>query len=69
MHHAILIDQGTADPFLITQLKPELFQAACKKAGQNLNLRMQRGYDHSYFFISSFMRDHIEHHARLLAQN
>lgn len=67
--HPILIDQGTADPFLASQLKPELFEAACLEAKQPLVLRMQPQYDHSYFFISSFMQDHIEHHARLLAQN
>ncbi|MGB0720714.1 MAG: S-formylglutathione hydrolase, partial [Bdellovibrionales bacterium] len=50
---AILIDQGTADDFLTAQLKPELFEDACKGAGQALNLRMQDGYDHSYYFISS----------------
>ena len=61
---AILIDQGLADDFLEAQLKPELFEAACLQAGQKLTLRMQKGYDHSYFFIHSFMADHLEwHHA------
>jgi S-formylglutathione hydrolase len=63
----ILIDQGTADPFLEqNQLLPEVFQTACRQAGQPLTLRFQAGYDHSYFFIASFMADHIEHHASLL---
>jgi len=62
----ILIDQGTADDFLQQQLKPELFEKACQQAGQPLKLRMQDGYDHSYYFISTFMPDHIAHHARFL---
>ena len=63
----ILIDQGLADPFLEQQqLKPELFEAACKEAGQPLALRMQPGYDHGYYFISTFMEDHIRHHAERL---
>lgn len=63
----ILIDQGLKDDFLEEQLKPELFKEACKKAGQKLNLRLQDGYDHSYFFIQSFIDDHLEHHAKYLA--
>lgn len=59
----ILIDQGTADQFLSEQLKPEIFEAACKEAGQPLTLRRQDGYDHSYYFIQTFMEDHIRHHA------
>ena len=62
----ILIDQGSADPFLRQHLRPELFEMACRETGQSLNLRMQEGYDHSYFFISSFMEDHIRHHAKYL---
>jgi S-formylglutathione hydrolase len=63
----ILIDQGTADPFLAQhQLLPEHFQAACQQAGQPLTLRMQEGYDHGYFFIATFMEDHIRHHASAL---
>ncbi|WP_448191648.1 S-formylglutathione hydrolase [Azospirillum sp. sgz301742] len=62
----ILIDQGTADEFLDTQLKPELFEEACRAAGIPLTLRRQPGYDHSYYFIASFVGDHIAHHARLL---
>jgi S-formylglutathione hydrolase len=64
----ILIDQGTADGFLSEQLKPELFESACRSSGQALRLRMQEGYDHSYFFIASFMADHISHAARALGQ-
>src|SRR6201991_3693207 len=63
----ILIDQGQADKFLEGQLKPELFEQACAEAGQALVLRRQAGYDHSYYFISSFMDDHLRHHARVLA--
>lgn len=59
----ILVDQGTGDSFLEGQLKPELLQQMCEKTGQPLTLRMQEGYDHSYYFISSFMRDHLEWHA------
>jgi len=63
----ILIDQGTADNFLAQQqLLPEKFAEACKKVGQPLNLHYQEGYDHSYFFIMSFMRKHLEHHAPFL---
>ncbi len=62
----ILIDQGDADSFLTNQLKPELFEAACKDAQQLLTLRLQPGYDHSYYFIASFMEDHIQHHAMAL---
>lgn len=63
----ILVDQGTGDQFLETQLKPELLQAACDKAGQTLTLRMQPGYDHSYFFMASFIDDHLEWHAARLS--
>lgn len=59
----ILIDQGEADPFLEAQLKPELFDQACAEAGQPLLLRRHAGYDHSYWFISSFIDDHLRHHA------
>ena len=62
----ILIDQGLADQFLEDQLKPELFAAACQAAGQRLTLRKQTGYDHSYYFIASFIEDHLRwHHERL----
>jgi len=60
----LLIDQGTIDPFLNQhQLLPDVFAAACKQSGQPLQLRMQEGYDHGYYFISTFMADHIRHHA------
>ncbi|OKH27467.1 S-formylglutathione hydrolase [Chroogloeocystis siderophila] len=62
----ILIDQGTVDKFLVDQLKLELFASACAKANQPLNLRMQPGYDHSYYFIATFIEDHIRHHAAAL---
>jgi len=64
----ILVDQGAADDFLEEQLKPEALQAACEAAGHPLQLRMQPGYDHSYFFIASFIEDHLRHHARALAR-
>lgn len=59
----ILIDQGTADQFLVEQLHPEKFSAAAAKSGQALTLRMQPGYDHGYYFIQTFMADHLRHHA------
>ena len=62
----ILVDQGDADPFLIDQLKPELLVAAAQAAGQTLTLRMQPGYDHSYFFMASFVDDHVAFHATRL---
>ncbi|MBD2435730.1 S-formylglutathione hydrolase [Nostoc sp. FACHB-110] len=62
-HSPILIDQGTGDQFLTQQLLPEVFEQACAAVGQPLNLRYQPGYDHSYYFISSFIGDHIRHHA------
>ncbi|MEM9266864.1 MAG: S-formylglutathione hydrolase [Cyanobacteria bacterium P01_F01_bin.13] len=63
----ILIDQGLDDPFLEQQqLKPKVFQAACEEMGQPLTLRMQTGYDHGYYFISTFMEDHIRQHAETL---
>ena len=62
----ILIDQGDQDSFLNDTLRPEIFEAACKKVGQPLSLRMQPGYDHSYYFISTFIEDHLRHHAAVL---
>lgn len=62
----ILLDQGAADPFLKRELKPHLFAAACAAAGQKLQLRLQPGYDHSYYFIQSFIADHVKHHSRIL---
>ena len=62
----ILVDQGDADQFLTDQLKPELLKAAADKAGQKLTIRMQPGYDHSYFFMASFIDDHVAFHAARL---
>jgi S-formylglutathione hydrolase len=62
----ILIDQGLADQFLEQQLHPHLFEAACSKVGQRLTLRNHAGYDHGYYFISSFVEDHLRHHSRIL---
>jgi S-formylglutathione hydrolase len=62
----ILIDQGTKDQFLESQLLPELLQDACERAGVPLELRMRDGYDHSYFFVASFIEDHLRFHARNL---
>ena len=59
---SILIDQGASDQFLEGQLKPEAFQAACEAHGQPLQLNYREGYDHSYFFISSFVKDHLQFH-------
>lgn len=63
---ALLVDQGDADQFLADQLKPDLLAAACADAGIDLTLRMQPGYDHSYYFISTFMPDHLRWHAARL---
>lgn len=62
----ILIDQGDADKFLSEQLQPQKFEEACRKAKAPLLLRLQPGYDHSYYFISTFIDDHIRHHAQAL---
>ncbi|MGI9289967.1 MAG: S-formylglutathione hydrolase [Gammaproteobacteria bacterium] len=62
----IRVDVGDADDFLAEQLKPELFENACSEAGQALDLRMQPGYDHSYFFIASFIEEHLRFHAQFL---
>lgn len=62
----LLVDQGDADPFLSDQLKPELLEQACRGAGIGLTLRMQPGYDHSYYFISTFLPDHVAWHAHRL---
>ncbi len=62
----ILVDQGAADDFLTEQLKPELLQAACEQAGQKLRMRLHPGYDHSYYFISTFIGDHVAFHAERL---
>ncbi|MFY0636959.1 MAG: S-formylglutathione hydrolase [Maricaulis maris] len=62
----ILIDQGEADQFLDAQLRPELFEAACREAGQPVTVRRHPGYDHSYWFIASFIEDQLSHHAKAL---
>ena len=62
----ILVDVGTDDPFIEKELRPELLEAACAEAGIPLTLRRQRGYDHSYFFISTFMAEHLRWHAERL---
>jgi len=64
----LLVDQGTADDFLAEHLRPELLAAACAAAGIPLSLRMQQGYDHSYYFISTFMEDHLGWHAERLSR-
>ncbi len=65
----LLIDQGLADKFLAEQLHPHLLEAACAQTGQPLTLRRHAGYDHGYYFIQSFMADHLAHHARALCVN
>lgn len=62
----ILVDQGERDDFLAVQLKPEALRNAADKAGYPLELRLQPGYDHSYYFIASFIEDHLRHHAQVL---
>jgi S-formylglutathione hydrolase len=62
----ILVDQGTADKFLAEQLKPGLLEAACKEAGQPLTLNLREGYDHGYFFIQTFIGEHLAWHAERL---
>ncbi len=67
-HSPILVDQGTGDKFLVEQLLPEVFEQACAEVSQPLVLRYQQGYDHSYYFIATFIEDHIRHHAIALLQ-
>ncbi len=62
----ILVDTGTADQFLDEQLRPEIFTEACERHGQRLDYRMRDGYGHDYYFIATFMDDHIAHHALAL---
>lgn len=62
----LLIDQGLNDSFLTEQLHPDRFETACQKAGQKLTLRHHEDYDHGYYFISTFMADHLQHHRKLL---
>jgi S-formylglutathione hydrolase len=61
-----LVDQGMSDKFLSEQLHPEALESACARAGQPLTLRRHAGYDHGYYFIASFVADHLAHHARFL---
>ena len=63
----LLVDQGLADKFLAEQLHPHLLEQACAQAGQPLTLRRHEGYDHGYYFVASFMADHLRHHAHHLA--
>lgn len=65
-NNAILIDQGLSDKFLDNQLNPKLFEKACENVRQVLTLRFHEGYDHGYYFISSFIEDHLRHHAKNL---
>ena len=62
----LLVDQGEADQFLDLQLYPESLEAACRQSGLELTLRRHAGYDHGYYFIASFMEDHLRHHAGIL---
>jgi S-formylglutathione hydrolase len=66
LNSAILIDQGLSDKFLIGQLNPKIFEKACETVRQVLTLRFHEGYDHGYYFISSFIEDHLRHHANIL---
>ncbi len=61
--YPVLIDQGGADPFLEQQLQPQKFLAACEQAGQDLQFHLRPGYDHSYYFVATFMADHLAYHA------
>lgn len=63
----LLVDQGEGDEFLATQLRPELLEAACHTANHPLTLRRHAGYDHGYYFIATFIGEHVEHHARALS--
>jgi S-formylglutathione hydrolase len=65
-HAPILVDQGTGDKFLAEQLNPEIFADACRRSGQAFELRMHAGYDHGYYFIQTFMEEHLRWHARQL---
>jgi S-formylglutathione hydrolase len=62
----ILVDQGTADQFLARELQPKLFETACREAGQPLDLQLRDGYDHSYWFVQTFVERHLRHHASVL---
>lgn len=63
----ILVDQGADDPYLAEQLKPELLEAACQERGLPLELRIHDGYDHGYYFISTFIEEHLRFHADQLS--
>jgi S-formylglutathione hydrolase len=63
----LLIDQGLADQFLERELRPEIFEQACQQSGYPLTLRRHEGYDHGYYFISTFIADHLRHHAQILS--
>ncbi len=65
----LLVDQGEADEFLAGHLRPDLLRAACAAAGHPLTLRLHPGYDHSYYFIASFLNDHFAHHAKALGKD
>lgn len=67
--YPILVDQGEGDEFLATQLRPDDLVAAARQSGQQLTLRLQAGYDHSYFFIATFIEEHIRFHAKNLGKN
>jgi S-formylglutathione hydrolase len=62
----MLVDQGEQDPFLLDQLKPSVLQKACAMAEHPLKMRLHPGYDHSYFFVASFIQEHLEYHAAAL---
>lgn len=66
--HELLVDQGAADPFL-DQLRPDLLRSACEQSGQALTLREHEGYDHGYFFVSTFIEDHLHFHAKALQRS
>lgn len=65
----LLVDQGSADPFLEKELRPKLLKSACEAAGIDLTLNLREGYDHSYYFISTFMADHLRWHAARLSKD
>jgi S-formylglutathione hydrolase len=67
-YEKILVDQGAGDPFLAEQLKPELLKAACEESGLTLDLRIHDGYDHGYYFISTFIEEHLRFHADQLSR-
>jgi S-formylglutathione hydrolase len=67
-HSPILIDQGTSDKYLEEQLLPGVFEQACAEVDRPLTLRYQEGYDHGYYFIATFIEDHIRHHALVLKE-